>query len=165
MDIYICRLWLLYFFTSSRKTSAFQNFDFFTSPCSLYSIWFVDDIRSNVTSQRLMCVCVCMCERERDKERNREREWACIDFLGYILYRLITVWTLYTQIRTLWQLLNVTRSGRGRGIGKYIYISRLRRKRKDVVERRRIKSVGRVIRLGGNGTSRRTSSPIELYRR
>lgn len=46
-----------------------------------------------------------------------------------------------------------------------IYISRLRRKRKDVVERRRIKSLGRVIRLGGNGTPRRTSSPIELYRR
>lgn len=45
-------------------------------------------------------------------------------------------------------------------INMCIYFFRLRQKSKDVAERRRIKSLGCMIRLGGNGTPKRTS----LYR-
>lgn len=46
------------------------------------------------------------------------------------------------------------------GSGKYIYFPTAMEERKDVTERRRIKSLGRVIRLGRNSTPGRTS----LYR-
>lgn len=107
MDIYtVCRVAHLTFLSLHPprldRSAAFQSFDFFAPP-SLYSIWFVSDIRPNAASQRLR---VWQRKKKRDCEKEcKENGWRAL-FSRTFSYKARVVWSCEPMC-ILWQLSGV----------------------------------------------------------